>query len=445
MASGYGAMELQAQVELMRQENTAATAVTAKAQMWKAAQSELGQAGESMGKATDAIEPNWTDQAGTKFVGNTRNAKSVVDTWVRNIETSKPDAALDAVAKGIGDTFKVVQENQQKAQQALAAAQAAAPGGNAAALKEQIEKPFREANGQAMDQLDTLWDAAASAVQGAAGGAGGQQQALSSAGGGGGAGGGGAGGGAGGPGAGGGAQGQQGAGQQGAGAGAQQGAGAENGAATQDPSLSGGLGAAPAAPPSVPPAATPTVPPSVPPTIPPTIPPTVPPGAGVVPGTGVSPGRVGAIPGVVGPGASTIPAAAAPISGPVVPTAGAAPTTTPAAATPPTSGTAVGGGAIPPMVPPMGAAGAGMGGRTGGAGSGAVTRPGQARRRDGRTPGLPAVLSGKAGKANPDAFTVRRREAAAESDIPTTVQLIDEDLWRVEQAPAMDQPPRRTR
>jgi hypothetical protein len=97
------------------------------------------------------------------------------------------------------------------------------------------------------------------------------------------------------------------------------------------------------------------------------------------------------------------------------------------------------------MVPPMAGAGAGMAGRGGGPGSGAATRPGPARRRDGRTPGLPAVLSGKAGKANPDAFTVRRRQAAAESDIPTTVQLIDEDLWQVEQAPAMDQPPRRAR
>lgn len=456
-SSGYAAMELPAQVALMQQENALAGAVTAKGQMWKTALAELTQCAESMGKATDAIEPAWTDQAGAKFVGDTRTTKSGVDTFARNIETAKPDAALDAVVKGIADTFKIVQENQQKAQQALAAAMAASPGANAAALKEQIEKPFREANGQAMDSLDQLWDAAASAVQAAAGG--GQAQASATgagpgaggqAPGGGGAGGGGTGGqqgagagqqGAAQQGAGADQQGagaaQQGAGDQGAGAGQQgagdQAAGLQNAAQPQDPGLAGGLGTAPVTPPTV----APTVPPTVPPVaqVPGTgfVPVLPGAGAGANPGVNpaVNPSRVVPGVGIGGSAQNSIPAAAAPISSPAVPTSGAAPAA-PGATGAPTTGTTGGGGAVPPMVPPMGA-GMGGGARSGGFGSGAATRPGATRRRQGATPGLPSMLSGKAGKANPDAFVaVRRRNTNDdESDIPTTVQLIDEDLWQV--------------
>jgi hypothetical protein len=95
-----------------------------------------------------------------------------------------------------------------------------------------------------------------------------------------------------------------------------------------------------------------------------------------------------------------------------------------------------------PMMPPMGmGGGAGMG--SGGApGSGAATRASnnKNRRKDVVTPGLPVMLSGKAGQADLNAFAGRGRKQVEESDVPTTVQLIDEDLWQVEQKPAAEEP-----
>ena len=49
------------------------------------------------------------------------------------------------------------------------------------------------------------------------------------------------------------------------------------------------------------------------------------------------------------------------------------------------------------------------------------------------------MLSGKAGQADMNAFAGRGRKQVAESDVPTTVQLIDEDLWQVEQKPAAEE------
>jgi hypothetical protein len=86
------------------------------------------------------------------------------------------------------------------------------------------------------------------------------------------------------------------------------------------------------------------------------------------------------------------------------------------------------------MMPSMGA---GMGGSVA---AGGFPGPGLARRKrrngdddEPPTPGLPAVLSGKAGLPEAFRFTQGRR---TESDAPGTVQLIDEDVWHEEQAPA---------
>jgi hypothetical protein len=88
-------------------------------------------------------------------------------------------------------------------------------------------------------------------------------------------------------------------------------------------------------------------------------------------------------------------------------------------------------GGVPPMMPPMGGAGMGPGGGGGPRpGSGATQRQG-GRPRGGPagTPGLPALLQGKAGKKDASfAMRPRQREEAA----PATVQLIDEDMWQVE-------------
>jgi hypothetical protein len=99
---------------------------------------------------------------------------------------------------------------------------------------------------------------------------------------------------------------------------------------------------------------------------------------------------------------------------------------------------ATGGGVppmMPPMMPPMGGVGAGSGGGPGQAPGAARQSPtGRRRGPDNPTPGLPALLSGKAGKANPQAIPARSRPSRSrEADLPTTVELIDEDLWQVKE------------
>lgn len=143
--------------------------------------------------------------------------------------------------------------------------------------------------------------------------------------------------------------------------------------------------------------------------------------------------------GGAGSAASSIPAAGTPFQAPASAAPGtAAPGVPPTSAGgAPSSGAGAGG---MPMMPPMGGMG-GMGGGSG-PGSGAAARPtsnNKNRRKEVVTPGLPMMLSGKAGQADMNAFTGRGRKRAEESDVPTTVQLIDEDLWQVEQKPPAEE------
>lgn len=97
------------------------------------------------------------------------------------------------------------------------------------------------------------------------------------------------------------------------------------------------------------------------------------------------------------------------------------------------------------MMPPMGGmGGAGAAGGSGPGGPGGNSRPRERKRDNDKTPGLPALLSGKAGTSSPYAFT---RSRAVEWDTPATVQLIDEDLWQVDNKPVVDEqaPVRRVR
>ncbi len=147
------------------------------------------------------------------------------------------------------------------------------------------------------------------------------------------------------------------------------------------------------------------------------------------------------------PGVTAIPVAAQPVNSASTPKPAAAPPAAAPAAPGGTSSPTTGGG-VPMM--PMGMGGMGAGGRGGGPGpgSGAVRRPGGRGRTDGPPPGLPAALSGKAGRKDAHGFVVRTRDQAADADVPNTVELIDEDLWRVaEKAPAVvaAEPPPRTR
>jgi hypothetical protein len=99
------------------------------------------------------------------------------------------------------------------------------------------------------------------------------------------------------------------------------------------------------------------------------------------------------------------------------------------------------------MMPP-GAMAPGGGGRGGKPGAGAIRPGGRARNRQtGETPGVPAGLRGKVGRARSGAFpsvpaTTRRRLEKEQN--AETLQLLDEELWKVEETePAGLKQPRR--
>ncbi len=108
-----------------------------------------------------------------------------------------------------------------------------------------------------------------------------------------------------------------------------------------------------------------------------------------------------------------------------------------------------GAGGVPPMMPPGGAGAAGAGGnRAGKPGSGAIRPVGRKReRKQDETPGVPVGLRGKAGRDLPGAFPAvaagtRRRHERDEAD---TLQLLDEDLWKVEETEVVAAPAQRRR
>jgi hypothetical protein len=78
----------------------------------------------------------------------------------------------------------------------------------------------------------------------------------------------------------------------------------------------------------------------------------------------------------------------------------------------------------------MGGMGAGGGAGGGAPGSGAAQRAatGRGKRRDdGKTPGMPTMLGGRATTHRDQ----DRTEPTRVSDVPTTTTVIDEDLWEV--------------
>jgi len=97
---------------------------------------------------------------------------------------------------------------------------------------------------------------------------------------------------------------------------------------------------------------------------------------------------------------------------------------------------------MPP--PPMSGAGGGGGtGRSGKPGAGAI-RPVNRKRKaqDDETPGVPVALRGKAGRSLPGGFpmlpTVSRRRKDERDKPNDTIQLLDEELWLVEEAEAAE-------
>ena len=425
-------------VEDIQKEANVKSSLNGKIQMWNKAKTELTDAGTSVEQGARQVSEvaNWRDIAGSQFVTLNRNAKTNMDAWVQKIDSSGVGRALEDISAQISTSGTEIVKNFNDAQQKFTqmAAQLVMPTPQAVQdLANQIDQEFHNLNVSGpIKTLGEKYDAGSKAVADATSGPewgappGGNPGARPSSapssqapGGGDQAGGDQAGGGAGGEQAGGEGQGEM------------------PGGAGADPGLSGGLGTAPTMPPSV-------TPPNIP-----TTPPLTGVGTPLMPMTGV--GGVGGprgggggggggprIPGVGigGAGNNSIPSAANPVGG-------AGGVTTPAAggqvpgSVVGAGGAAGGGGGVPPMMPPMGGMGgaaAGMGGRGGGPGGpGGLSRPRERRRDNGPTPGLPGLLTGKAGAADAGAF---RRRRSQESDIPSTVQLIDEDLWQVEDKPA---------
>ena len=173
-------------------------------------------------------------------------------------------------------------------------------------------------------------------------------------------------------------------------------------------------------------------------------------GAGKVPGGGIG---GGGLPGVPGGGGSqkggvdsqlprAVPETGAtqgPLSG------GRAPAAPSGLASGAGAAAGQGGGGMPPMMPPMaGAAGAGSN-KAGRPGNGMIA-PGNRRRdrQQGDTPGVPVGLRGRAGKDLPGAFPavpVNTRRRKEKTEAANTLQLLDEDLWKVEATDAKAAPP----
>ncbi len=450
-------MPLARQSQLILREYCNDAVLRERAKMWDAAAKELPQVSKDFLAATHrAKDAEWDkDDVGTQFLAKSAQTQKVIDDWEKRVSAAQPAQALERVAALIKPTYdKVQQAVQGYNNEVKSAAESGATGEQIRA----IELKWRRIAGAAMNILGQAATESAQAMRQLVGapewrgvsdaapatdtgpanpnnrtGTGPasprnteqstapQQQSPQTA-----------------------PPGTPTTGTPTSGtptAGNPTGGSPTGGGPTgsSDPALSGGLGSAPQIPtptlPQLPGAGTPSIPGGGAPLIPPMIPP-----AGAANGIGIGGGgRPIGGGGIRVPGVSLGSGGSIPVAG----SASATPANRMPTATGPTasalgsaSGTAGAGSAMPPMMPPMGAAGAGagLGGGGGTPGSGAAKRaaPGRGRARDGRTPGLVGPLSGKAGKADPNAFAARNRRDAEESDIPSTVQLIDEDLWQVE-------------
>ncbi|MGQ0840903.1 WXG100 family type VII secretion target [Actinokineospora sp.] len=453
----YMEMPLPQQKAMMDAESRNVEAITTAIQMWTNTQTQLDTSIASLGQRINALTGNWNDAAGDTFLLRAQAAQSELTLWHAN--AAKPIGPLGTLAEAIPPTAQIVTTNHQEflRLQPMLANPLLGP------LVQQMILELQHQSGQQMDQLATTYRTAEQAVI-AAGSGGPWTGPLDSAGAP-------AGGAPGAPGAlpaGGAGPGAAAAGGDPAAAGGAPAAGAGGGA----PAAGGGAptgggapgGGTPGGGPSLDglaPGTAPILPPGLgqPPTSLPPLTPTLPPvGGGGLPiippisaiGAAGGGGRSGAggfnprtaglrVPGVSlgGLGTPSIPQAAQPVAPvPTALTSGQPPALSQTAGTTqPTTGQTVGsGGGMPPVAPPM----------TGIAGSGGKPGPGRADRKPptgrGRgpnpTPGLPTLLRGKAGKTDPlgfpPPFHPTRRERAA--DVPT-IQLLDDELWQVEDAP----------
>jgi hypothetical protein len=180
-------------------------------------------------------------------------------------------------------------------------------------------------------------------------------------------------------------------------------------------------------------------------------------GAGKIPGGGVG-GGGGGLPGVGSAGGGHQKGVGSKLPGAVAETAtspgplsgGRAPAAASGLASGTGAATGASGGGMPPMMPPMtgGAAGAGSN-KAGKPGNGVISRANRRRdRQQGDTPGVPAGLRGREGKDLPGAFPavpVNTRRRKEKTEAANTLQLLDEDLWKVDATEAKAPPPQNHR
>ncbi|WP_330273914.1 hypothetical protein OG205_45435 [Lentzea sp. NBC_00516] len=468
----YRTMPLRQQAQTISAEMRNEATLGKKAEMWAQAEKELPAVRDAFKAETNKITAAKWDQdaAGKQLLTRSEKAQTILTDWSDRVTGAQASAKLKLVADSLMPTFEAVRIQVEAYNEALNTAQ------SAKTTLEDIEAPFRIRAGEALNVLAGYFRDVEATLQkirggpsfqsldgarnpggpraggpaggqGAAAGQDGAEDAAAAAAGADVAAAGGAA-----EGAAGGAEAGAGGAEAGAAGGPEAGAGGAGagGSGAAGPSLSGGGASAPPIPtpklPTIPPPSLPGGPPLIPPMIPGAgLGSTARPGIGGMGGVG---GGVGGarVPGVSLGGGGIGGMNSAKTSLPAITSFGAPANAVPNGsalnALPPnapqfgsagSTGPAGAGGA--PMMPPMG--GAGMGAGTGagnGPGSGAAQRRGNSRtkRRDGSTPGLPSMLSGKAGKADTGSFAVRDRRPA-EPLAPPAAQVVDEDLWRVDQ------------
>ncbi|MFD2467654.1 hypothetical protein [Amycolatopsis silviterrae] len=444
--SGYRGMQIAAQIQIMNGTKPLQAVADQAAEMWRQAKNQLTGASRSLQQQLKALEPDWTDAAGTGL--QRRGGKSVadIDSWTAGIDQAVSE--LGTLSAKIAEAGKWFDDVTNRLLGLLVS-------------PEEMQR-LAEQGAAKLEDLAGTFDRAAKAVTATKGN---DWSGPLGSGGGGSGGAGSPGGGAGSPGgAGAGAGGQQGA--SGSSAGAGQGGGAQPGGAEggdqpgqsgdqsgglpgdqpqqpgspqipspgQDPSLSGlGGASAPVAPPALPP-----LPPLSAP--PPSLPGGLPLPMGGLGGLGgLGGGFGGAVPGVkLGGGGPKPPQPAFPLTqqAATLPS-GQAPKLPEAGPAQPSGGS--GGGGMP--MAPMSGLGGLSGGGGGTPGSGAAQRPpsGRGPRRT-NPPGLPASLRGKSGRTDPSAFAPLARASRRErADDRMTVEVLDDDLWQVTEPSAAGQ------
>jgi hypothetical protein len=421
----YTTVDIDTQFEHITSELPNVELLSQKATMWTQAGSALTTAESNFNAETKKLAPDFRDRVGDAWLERAEADQRTLSEWAQNVTRNNPSGDLTGVSQGITQTHQQVSKFKEIADALKPLLSVPAIG----AMVQQMLLQLQQASGTVMNKLVADYSAAGSKV--AAAGSGGPWDGVN------------------------GSIGEGGAqeatfsptgelldpgsvdsqGMAGSGADAMGGgeagqesgvdSGQESGPASTSPELSGGGGLAPG-------------------TVAPTAPSVAPAPAAGPSGMPMSPAFMGAGARAVGgnsgggvrmpsvnvarTGPASIPAAAAPVSSLTGPAPAGSPPAAPQPLATPAASTSTGVSGVPPFVPPMAGAGIGAGGSGTVLGAGGSRRPFRRTEEDEDTPtpGLPVLLSGKAGMADPYAFAARQHSDAP--DAPSTVQFIDEEL-----------------